>query len=198
VTLWLEQLQAGDAAAARQLWQRYVERLIRLASRKLGNLPRRVSDEEDVVLSVFRDFLRGVEGRRFSRLHDRDDLWQVLVMLTERKAIGLRRHAQSAKGGAGHVRGESALETGGALRSAAPGIGQLPRCEPTPQFAAQVQERFGQLYALLPDDSLRQIARGQLEGYSNQELADQLHLSLRTVERKLQLTHRLWSEEDEP
>ena len=30
VTLWLEQLQKGDSAAAKQLWQRYVERLIRL------------------------------------------------------------------------------------------------------------------------------------------------------------------------
>ena len=52
VTLWLEQLQAGESAAAQQLWQRYLERLLRLASRKLGDLPRRVADEEDVVLSA--------------------------------------------------------------------------------------------------------------------------------------------------
>ena len=71
VTVWLEQLQAGDSAAAQQLWQRYVERLIRLANRKLGDLPRRVADEEDVVLSAFNDFLRGVEEGRFARLDDR-------------------------------------------------------------------------------------------------------------------------------
>ena len=122
-------------------------------------------------------------------------LWQVLVMLTERKAIGLRRHVQAAKRGDGQVRGESAMEVDYALSSAAPGIGQLAGCEPTPQFAAQVQEEFGRLYGLLADDTLRQIARGKLEGYTNQELADQLQLSLRAVERKLQLIRRLWSQE---
>ena len=105
VTLWLGQLQAGDSDAAQQLWQRYVDRLIRLASRKLGDLPRRVADEEDVVISAFNDFLRGVEEGRFARLDDREDLWQVLVMLTERKAIGLRRKVQAEKRGAGQVRG---------------------------------------------------------------------------------------------
>ncbi len=95
VTLWLDQLKAGESAAAGQLWQRYVERLIRLASRKLGDLPKRVADEEDVVLSAFHGFLQGVEDGRFSRLDDRDDLWQVLAMLTERQG---HRPAASATG----------------------------------------------------------------------------------------------------
>ena len=37
VTEWLGMLKAGDAVVGQQLWQRYVERLLRLASRKLGN-----------------------------------------------------------------------------------------------------------------------------------------------------------------
>ena len=198
VSLWLEQLQEGDSAAAQLLWQRYVERLIRLAHRKLGDLPRRVADEEDVVLSAFNDFLHGVDEGRFTRLDDREDLWQVLVMLTERKAIGLRRKIQAEKRGGGQVRGESALEMDFALSSAAPGFGQLAGCEPTPQFAAQVQEEFSRLYGLLADDTLRQIARGKLEGYTNAELAAQLNLSLRAVERKLQLIRHQWSQERQP
>ena len=194
-TIWLEQLRAGDSAAARQLWQRYVERLIRLASRKLGDLPRRVADEVDVVNAAFHDFLRGVEEGSFMRLDDREDLWQVLVMLTKRKAIGLRRQTQAEKRGGGQVRGESALEMDFVLSSAAPGIGQFTGCEPTPQFAAQVQEEFSRLYGLLADDTLRQIAHGKLEGYTNTELAGKLQLALRAVERKLQLIRRLWSEE---
>jgi DNA-directed RNA polymerase specialized sigma24 family protein len=198
VTVWLGQLQARDSAAAQQLWQRYLERLLRLAGRKLGDLPRRVADEEDVVLSAFNDFLRGVEEERFARLDDREDLWQVLVMLTERKAIGLRRRVQAEKRGGGQVRGESVLEGDFAMSSAAPGIGQLAGCEPTPQFAAQVQEEYGHLFGLLADDTLRQIARGKLEGYTNAELAARLKLSLRAVERKLQLIRRQWSQELEP
>ncbi len=195
VTVWLGQLRDGNSTAAQQLWQRYVERLVRLAHRKLGDLPKRVADEEDVALSAFHDFLRGVEDGRFTRLDDRDDLWQVLVMLTERKAIGLRRHVQAEKRGGGMVGGESRLDLNFALSTAGPGIGQLAGCEPTPEFAVQVQEEYGRLYGLLTDDTLRQIARGKLEGYTNQELAQQLQLSLRAVERKLQLIRRLWLEE---
>ena len=61
-----------------------------------------------------------------------------------------------------------------------------------------MQEEFSHLYGLLADDSLRQIARGKLEGYTNAELAAKLNLSLRAVERKLQLIRRLWSEEEQP
>ncbi len=197
VTLWLGQLREGDSAAAQQLWQRYVERLIRLASRKLGDLPKRVADEEDVALAAFHDFLRGVEDGRFTRLNDRDDLWQVLVMLTERKAIGLRRHVQAEKRGDGQVIGESKLDMNFALSTAPPGIGQLAGCEPTPAFAAQAREQFSRLYGLLTDDTLRRIAQGKLEGYTNAELAARLSLSLRAVERKLQLIRRLWSEEEQ-
>ncbi len=195
VTVWLGQLRVGDSAAAQQLWQRYVERLIRLAHRKLGDLPRRVADEEDVALAAFHDFLRGVEDGRFTRLDDRDDLWQVLVMLTERKAIGLRRHVQAEKRGDGQVIGESKLDLRCSLSTAGAGIGQLAGCDPTPVFALQVQEEFSRLYGLLTDDTLRQVAQGKLEGYTNQELAERLGIALRAVERKLQLIRRLWSEE---
>jgi DNA-directed RNA polymerase specialized sigma24 family protein len=58
-----------------------------------------------------------------------------------------------------------------------------------------VQEEFSRLYGLLADGTLRQIARGRLVGYTNAELAALLHLSLRAVERKLQLIRRQWSQE---
>ena len=55
------------------------------------------------------------------RLDDRGDLWQVLVMLTKRKAIGLLRREQAAKRGGGQVRGESALGIPDGMSTAAPG-----------------------------------------------------------------------------
>ena len=116
-------------------------------------------------------------------------------MLTERKAIGLRRNIQADNRGGGQVRSESILEADFALSNAALGIGQLAGYEPTPQFAAQVQEEFSHLYGLLADETLRQIAHGKLEGYTNTELAEKLKLSFRAVERKLQLICRQWSQE---
>jgi hypothetical protein len=97
VTEWLVRLKAGDQAAGQQLWQRYLDPLIHLAERRLGAAPRTMADEEDVALSAFHAFLQGVSAQRFARLADRDDLWQVLVMLTERKAVGLLRWEQADK-----------------------------------------------------------------------------------------------------
>ncbi len=195
VTFWLEQLKAGDSAAAGQLWQRYVERLIRFADRKLYELPRRVADEEDVVLSAFHGFLQGVEDGRFSRLDDRDDLWQVLAMLTQRKVIALRRYELAAKRGEGKVRGESALEASGLMSTAAPGLGQLAGYEPTPQFAAQATEELSRLLDEIGDGELRPIALAKLEGYTNQEIADKLGTNLRAIERKLRLIRHRWRQE---
>ena len=92
-------------------------------------------------------------------------------MLTERKAIGLRRKMQADKRGGGQVRGESVLEMDFALSSAAPGIGQLAGLRAHAAVRRRVQEQFSRLYGLLEDDMLRQIARGKLEGYTNAELA---------------------------
>ena len=92
VTAWIEQLKAGDAAAAAPLWQGYFRRLVGLARQKLGAAPRGVADEEDVALSAFDSFCRAAAQGRFPRLDDRDDLWQLLVMITTRKAIDLVVH----------------------------------------------------------------------------------------------------------
>ena len=99
VTTWLTHLKSGRTDAAREIWQRYAQQLMRLARRKLGQTPRRAADEEDVVLVAFDAFLTGIQDGRFLRLDGREDLWQVLVMLVERQAIALRRREMALKRG---------------------------------------------------------------------------------------------------
>src|SRR5262249_22722064 len=89
VTAWIEQLRAGDHAAAERLWKGYFQRLVVLARRKLRRAPSGMAGAEDVALSAFANFCRGVEQGRFPKLHDRDDLWRLLFVITERKAIKL-------------------------------------------------------------------------------------------------------------
>jgi DNA-binding CsgD family transcriptional regulator len=48
---------------------------------------------------------------------------------------------------------------------------------------------------VLPDETQRHIARLRLEGHANEEIAKELGISLRTVERKLGLIRELWSAE---
>ena len=69
---------AGDEPAAAKLWQRYYERLVRLACKKLGSHPARAADEEDVAVSAFQSFCQRATGEPFPNLHDRDDLWHLL------------------------------------------------------------------------------------------------------------------------
>jgi RNA polymerase sigma factor (sigma-70 family) len=192
VTVWLQQLKGGRISQAELLWQRYKEQLVRLAHRKLGASPRRVSDEEDVVLSAFDGFLRGVADGRFTQLDDRDDLWQVLVMLTERRAIAARRRQRTLKRGGGQVRGESVFAAAGSPDSHRPGLDQVAVREATPEFAAEMTEGLREMLGQLSDDAQRRIALGKLAGYSNQELAQQLGISLRAVERKLGIIRDLW------
>jgi len=152
-----------------------------------------VADEHDVVQSAFDGFFRGVKQGRFPRLDDRDDLWQVLVMLTDRKAVDHRRRSLADKRGGGAVRGDSAFAGRPASTSHAHGINQLIGREPTPDFAAQVAEEFEQLLGSLGNERLRRIAVAKMEGLTIEEVADDLGMSPSTVQRKLRLIRRTWS-----
>src|SRR5438477_11121699 len=102
VTHWLGQLRGGDDGAAQQLWERYFQRLVGLARKKLQGTPRRAADEEDVALSAFNSFCQGAKNRRFPKLLDRDNLWRLLVTITARKAYQLGLHEGRQKRG-GHA-----------------------------------------------------------------------------------------------
>src|SRR5262249_15604446 len=150
--LWLQQLQAGDRVAAQRLWEGYCSQLVRLARARLGAAPRTAADEEDVALSAFASFCRAVEAGRFARLADRHDLWQVLVLLAERKASDVARHARAQKR---DWRREQPLAAGGGTDSslAGPTESALVAQEPSPDFAAQVAEECRELLGQLADDT---------------------------------------------
>ncbi len=58
VTVWIESLKAGDAAAAEELWRRYFKALVHLARERLRGASRTVADEEDAALDAFDSFFR--------------------------------------------------------------------------------------------------------------------------------------------
>jgi DNA-directed RNA polymerase specialized sigma24 family protein len=191
VTHWIGQLRAGNAAAAQPLWERYFYQLVHLARRKLRHGPRAAADEEDVALSAFHTFCRAAEDQRFPQLVDRDSLWQLLVVMTARKAMHLRRDECRQKRGGGHVLDEKAF-AGTAPEGA--GLDQVIGSAPTPDFAAQVAEECRRLLDLL-DDELRFIAVRRMEGFNTEEIAGRLDCAPRTVERKVQRIRGLWSRE---
>ncbi len=188
ITEWIARLRAGDPAAAQPLWERYCFQLASLARTRLQGLRSGMADEEDVVLSAFQSFCAALQGGRFPQLSDRDGLWRLLVVLTERKAISLRRAETSAKRG-GSARTPTAL---------APPLETVIDSTPTPAFAALVAEECVRRLEQLPDDTFRSLALLKLEGYNNEEIAARLGCALRTVERKLQLIRTRWEQEENP
>jgi DNA-directed RNA polymerase specialized sigma24 family protein len=195
VSEWIGQLKAGDPAAAQKLWEQYFARLIGFARTKLKAAPRRIADEEDVALSAFDSFFQGAQHQRFPRLVDRDDLWQLLLVITERKVVDLIQYGNRLKRGGGKLPVEPAPAGGADSSSDRPGLDNLPSQEPTPAFAVQAAEELQRLLDLLEDAELRSIALWKMEGFGNDEIAEKLGYVSRTVERKLNLIRKTWSRE---
>jgi RNA polymerase sigma factor (sigma-70 family) len=194
ITRFIDALRAGDPAAAQRIWQVYVQRLVELARAKLRGAPRRVADEQDVVQNAFASFFRGVEQGRFPQLADRHDLWQVLVMLTARKALNQMRDERRQKRGGGKVKDEAWLgdQNPEAEENA---LARVIGREPSSDFAAQVAEECARLLDCLGDEQLCSIALRKMESFTNQEVAAQLGCSLPTVERKLHRIRLIWEKE---
>ncbi len=193
ITRWIANLKQGDDEAARRLWERYFHRLVQLARLKLGTTARRVADEEDMALSVFRRLCDGAKDGRFEQLADRDDLWRLLVVITTNRVIDQQRHLSPQKRGDGHVRGDSAFI--GASSEAA-GLENLIGDDPTPEMLLQISEEHERLMTAL-DEDLRQIAVWKMESRNNEEIARELGITSRSVRRKLARIRELWLVEAE-
>lgn len=193
ITRWLQLVKQGDGQAAQALWQRYYRRLVGLARKKLRSAPRRVADEEDVVVCAFEKFFRAAEAGKFPNLADRNDLWQVLVLITAQQAVNQVKRQTRQKRGKGRVRGDSVFVKVNDAQVDAD-IDQVVGREPTPEFAATVAEQCERLLAALESDSLAAIAVWKMEGRTNKEIAHELSCTVRSVERKLRLIREIWSQ----
>ena len=187
ITRCIKALKEGDQAAAQRIWESYFCRLVGLARARLRDFPRRAADEEDVALSAFDSFCRGVDVGRFPRLDNRYDLWQVLALITVRKSIDLRQREGRQVRGGGRVRAFSDLVD----EDFDPTRGD----EPGPEMAAQLADEYRRLMEKLDDPTLRSVATWKLEGFTNDEIAARLGCVASTVERKLARIRSKWARE---
>jgi DNA-directed RNA polymerase specialized sigma24 family protein len=188
VTEWVERVKSGDRGeAVARLWEAYFERLVVLARRHLAAHLRAANGEEDVALSAFDSFVRGAAAGKFPRLDDRDDLWQVLFVITVRKAADQAEADGRQKRGGGRVAEPLQPDDG-------PGL-PVPSREPDPAEAAAVAEGLDRLLARLDDPILRLIAVWKLEGWTNAEIGARLGRSEATIERKVRSVRECWEAE---
>jgi len=190
VSRWISELQEGDPDAAQRLWDVYFKRLIKEARKIMATQRKRISGPEDVAIQVFTSFVRQAEEQKWTKLESREDLWQILLMLTKRRSQKEFRKENAEKRGGGKVRGESVFAGG-----SGPAFGSEAVEDVSPEFVMELMDELRHACEQLNDPSLEQVAVLRLQGYENKEIADKLEMSLRSVERKTRLIKKIWKPE---
>ena len=152
------------------LWETYYESLLAVVQRTLATYP--VEDAEDATISGFNSFIAAAEAGRL-KAEDRNELWKLLVAITNRKAYRLRERKASLK-----RKGTEIRETG-----------QLV----TEDFAERLMIETRDLLDSLTGKYYTEIVQMRLEGYTYQEIADSLGIAKSTVTRKLAQVRSKWS-----
>jgi RNA polymerase sigma factor (sigma-70 family) len=183
VTEWLNQIQrASDPEAFAFLFERYLQQVTHMASHRLPARLKPIVDGDDIAAEVFVELNKGLQEGRFQQMQDRRDLWQVLIMLSERRAIAWQRRQQRQKRGGENVVGESAIAGDD---SAAMPFSRFAGSEPSPEDATVLAETLRMFLQNLPNDQYRSIAADWLTGFTQQEISARTNVTLTTVERRI-------------
>jgi RNA polymerase sigma factor (sigma-70 family) len=170
----LARFQEGDALAAEEIFERYIDRLTRLARARLSPRLSRRTDAEDVVMSAWRSFFVAAGAGRFS-LKRSGDLWRLLVSITLHKLYHqARRHTAERR----TVGGEQPLDQTNDWMIAASDR------EPAPEEAVALAEELEHLMAGL-DEFGRRVLELRLQGETHAEIAGDTQRSERSVRRRL-------------
>lgn len=175
----IPQVIQGEGDAINKIWHDFFQRLVTLARTKLRGMPRRSADEEDVALSALNSFFNGAKRGAFRRLEDSKDLWQILVMITVRKAADLVQYESR------EIRDWRRVASGDADAAL---LEDLLRREPDPAFALELADQL----AKLRDERLAVVALRKLEGHTNEEIATELDVSVKTIEKRLSRIRQTW------
>lgn len=187
VTGWLRQVKGGDDDAAGRLWDRYFQRIVGIARRRLTGIGAPF-DEEDVALSSFDRVIRAIRSDRLDDPADRFEFWGLLRLNAERRLSDRLKMEGAGKRGGGrspsderprHFRSDVALD-------------QLAAQMADPQVELAMSETCRNLLDSLQDDELQQVAIWKLEGLTNDEIANSLGYSRRTVQRMVRNIRELW------
>jgi RNA polymerase sigma factor (sigma-70 family) len=176
----LRLLASGDEAAAAAIFERYAERLTRLArSRLAARLAARV-DAEDIVMSAYRSFFVAARQGRFE-LERGGDLWRLLVEVTLHKLYRSVRHHQAQRRS---IQREQPIESAGAFTIS------VTDPEATPDEAAAAAEELEAVLERLSERG-REALELRLQGFEHEEIAQRLSCHERTVRRWLDEARRI-------
>ncbi len=185
LSTWLLRLHGEqNNVAAEKLWDRIRPRVQDLSRRLLQrfNLPA-IVDEDDVAISVFATLCSGLQAQQFPELRDSDSLWKLLVLMTVRKVNDHAKTHRAIKRGAGQVLQDQPNN----------GLSQLLDDRPEPSYEAMMNEQCRAMLKALNDPILEMLVLLKMDGYTNEEIAERLGYSRRTIQRMLNIVRDAWS-----
>lgn len=186
ITQWLQRLHSGEADAAKEIWNRYYPRVVRLAALQLIKSDDRSIDEEDVAQSTFRTVYLAVMNGKYPDIEDRRDLWRLLLVSTLNR---VRRHYRDR-----HTFKRSANELVTQDQSRRRLIMEISGPDAQAEMADLIETLFRRLDQEDPTGELRQIALLKLEEHSASAIARRLKRRKNHVLQRIRLIRILWEE----
>lgn len=177
VTFWFHAIKDGKKGAATGIWNRYFDRIVGVAKKRLYLDPS--FDGEDLAASVLATLYDIAKGDKSEQLANRDELWALLLVLTQRKVADRNRRSQAAKRTPKGKRTE---------------LGEIPSDLSPPDLAVSAQEECRHLLGILADPQLQELALRRLDGQTVEEIARELNIGPRTVTRRLASIRKKWEE----
>lgn len=170
------QFKAGSESAASELFDRYCEKLMRLARRRIGQRMSSRVDPEDVIQSAFRTFFVHVRNDEFT-FEGENDLFKLLVRLTVNKSLRQIAYHRAAKRSP-HKEAAQATDSHDALAD-------LVAHDPPPEVAVAVLEELERFMGQLPQFD-RRVLELKLQGNTTTEIAAELGSYDRKIRRVLE------------
>lgn len=188
VTRWVHLAKAGDEEATRKLWDRYFRQVASVAKRRLAHT-HGLFDEEDVALSTFDGVIRALKDDRLDPPNDRFEFWGLLRQSARHRVSNRLKVEGAAKRGGG--RGDQDKNPRTFRMEIDPD--QLSGQIDDPQLTAAMSEECKLLLESLRDEELEKVVIWKLEGRTNDEIAEALGYSKRTVQRMVANIREVWA-----
>jgi RNA polymerase sigma-70 factor (ECF subfamily) len=182
----VERCRTGSESAAAELFNRYVSRLLGVARKRIGERMNSRLDPEDVVQSVFRTFFTRLKSDQFE-ITDEDDLSKLLVRITLHKTLRQIAYHRAARRDPNHEAPQGELSQQDIL--------QVMTKEPTPATVVTFIDQLDHFLGRLSKEE-QQILTLRLQGYSTEEIAQQINSYDRKVRRVLERVKALVQKEE--
>ncbi len=177
ITGWLDSVRNGNDEAAKNIWDRWFDRLCnRVAPHSLRL---RIHDNEDIASDAFADFFRALKEGKFSSLKNRAEIWKLLATIAVRKsAASYRFERAQRRGGGQQVYSFDEVEKNFSRMTA----------HRRPITSVLIEE----LIQSIDNPALVRVVRLKIEGLENPDIATELGCSIRTVQYMVKdLEHRI-------